>query len=106
VIALGQAQGPQQQADGDLARKVVDELEASALADAVERALGDLERRRDKVLSVLAAERGLAQRRRRSCRGGSVVPSVAPARPGSSSIMLPWDEENVSQSSAARTMSS
>ena len=44
--------------------------------------------------------------RKRSWRGGSVVPKVPPARPGSSSIMLPWDEEKVSQSRAASTMSS
>ena len=44
--------------------------------------------------------------RSRSWRGGSVVPSVAPARPGSSSIMLPCDDEKVSQSRAACTMSS
>jgi hypothetical protein len=56
VVARGQAHGAKQQPDGDLAGKVVDEFELLLLADAVERAVGDLERRCDQVLRVLAGE--------------------------------------------------
>ena len=62
MIALGQAHGAEQQPDGDLARKIVDEFERLAGANAIQRTVGDLDRRRDKVLDVLAGERGLAQR--------------------------------------------
>ena len=43
--------------------------------------------------------------RRRSCRGGSELPRVAPARPGSSVIRLPLALEYVCQSLSALTMS-
>ncbi len=52
----------EEQANRDLARKIVDELERFRLADAVERAVGNLNRRGNDVLDVLAGESGLAQR--------------------------------------------
>src|SRR6195256_5090721 len=62
VVARGQAHGAEQEPDGDLAGEIVDELEVPHVADAVERAVGNLERRRDQMLGVLARECGLAQR--------------------------------------------
>src|SRR4051812_23728325 len=62
MIALGRTHSSKEQADGDLARKIVDELERFRLAYAVERAVGNLNRRGNDVLDVLAGESGLAQR--------------------------------------------
>src|SRR6478752_9612966 len=62
MIALGQTHCSEEQADRDLARKIVDELERSRLADAVEGTVGNLNRRGNDVLDVLAGESGLAQR--------------------------------------------
>ena len=53
MIALGQAHGAKQQPDGDLAGEVVDEFEGLAVADAVERAVGDLVGGRDEMLGRL-----------------------------------------------------
>ena len=61
MIALGQAHGAEQQADGDLAGEIVDELELLLFAYARERAVGNLKSGRDQLLAVLARERGLAQ---------------------------------------------
>ncbi len=62
VVALGQTHGAEQQADGDLAGIVIDEFEILGLANPVERAVGDLDRRRDHAVEILAQEGGLAQR--------------------------------------------
>ena len=62
MVALGQAHGAKDQPHRDPAGIIVDELERLALADAIERAIGDLERGRDQVLDVLAQECGLAER--------------------------------------------
>src|SRR4051794_20211656 len=62
MIALGQAHGSEQQADRDLTGKIGDELERFRLAYAVERAVGNFDRRGNEVLDVLAGESGLAQR--------------------------------------------
>ena len=61
VIALGQAHGAEQQADGDLAGEIVDELELPLFAYARERAVCNVEGGRDQLLAALACECGLAQ---------------------------------------------
>jgi hypothetical protein len=106
VIALGQAHGAEQQADRDLAGEIVDELEFPSFAYALERPVGISSVGATSCSLVLRVNAAWLSARNRSCRGGSVVPNVAPARPGSSSIMLPCEEEKVSQSRAACTMSS
>ena len=49
MIALRQAHGAEQKPDRDLAGEIVDELELSLLDDAVERAIGDFQRRFDQA---------------------------------------------------------
>ena len=61
VIAVRQAHGAEQQADGDLAGKIVDELERSLLGHAVERAIGDLQRRLDHAVEIPAEKGCLAK---------------------------------------------
>ena len=61
MIALGQAHGAEQQADRDLAGKIVDELEAVLRDDAIKRAIGDLQRRLDHTVEIAFEKRGLAQ---------------------------------------------
>src|SRR5216684_2305758 len=61
VIALGQAHRAEQQPDRDSAGEVVDELEAAAVADALERAIGDREGGGDELLGGLAREGRLAE---------------------------------------------
>ncbi len=60
VIAVRQAHGAEQQADGDLAGKIVDELERSLLDDAVKRTIGDLQRRLDHAVEIPFEKRRLA----------------------------------------------
>src|SRR5215468_11023371 len=62
MIALRQAHGAKEHTDRDLAGKIVDELERSSLAYALERAVCDIEGGCNELLDVLAGERGLAQR--------------------------------------------
>src|SRR6266851_4179775 len=61
VIALGQTHRAEQQPDRDSAGEVVDELEAAAVADALERAIGDREGGGDELLGGLAREGRLAE---------------------------------------------
>jgi len=62
MIALRQAHGAKEHADRDLAGEIVDELERSSFAYALERAVCDVEGGCNELLDVLARERGLAQR--------------------------------------------
>ena len=61
MIALGQAHGAEQKPDGDLARKIVDEFERALLDDAIERAIGDFQRRFNQPVEIALEKRGLAQ---------------------------------------------
>jgi hypothetical protein len=66
VIAIGQAHGAKQEADGDLAGKVVDELERLLLGDAIDRPVGDFENWPDQPVEIALEKRGLAQCAQRS----------------------------------------
>src|SRR6266566_4505513 len=61
MIALRQAHGAKEHADRDLAGEIVDELERSSFAYALERAVCSIEGGCNELLDVLARERGLAQ---------------------------------------------
>jgi len=106
VIALGQAHGAEEEPDGDLAGKIVDELEAAAFANAVERAVGDLQRpARSGARLFLRVKAAWLSARRRSCGADRWCERRAGAAVEARPIMLPWDDENVSQSRVACTMS-
>lgn len=62
MIAHRQAHGAEQKPDRDLAGKVVDELERPLFDDALERAIGDLQRRFGEPVEISLEKSGLAQR--------------------------------------------
>ena len=79
--------------DRDLAGKIGDEVEM-ACSSVRSSARSAISQRRSITGRACVWKRRLASSARsRSWRGGSVVPSVPPARPGSSSIRLPAAEE-------------
>ena len=57
----GRAHGAEQKSDRDLAGEIIDEFERALLDDAVERAVGDLERRRHQPVEVALEKGRLAQ---------------------------------------------
>jgi hypothetical protein len=61
MIAHRQAHGAEQKPDRDLAGKVVDELERALLGDAVQRTVGDFQRRLGQPVKVALEKSGLAQ---------------------------------------------
>ena len=61
VVARRQPHAAEQKPDGDLAGKVVDELEFALRDDALKRAVGDVQRRLDHAVEIALEERGLAQ---------------------------------------------
>ena len=62
MIPIGQPHGAEQEPDRDLAGEIVDELERLLLDDAVERPIGNFQRRADQPVEIALKKRRLAER--------------------------------------------